>query len=256
MQTRTAGANERKGQWAPQSALLRGKRDGLERVPHVKEVLMEAAVEEAGTALELPDAKRLKYLAVKGPSFEYNDVATFQRRYFSLAARLLLMAVLTGRRAVAPAVPCSSKWSRGYLDLPEGLKLPPAERNWTNGLQTAKCKYRPGPEAGPEEVCCYPWIRTHNFRCGLITSMIELEYALSASPEVAARAKVISLEKGLAKAEDFDSDATVIYLQLTEDRMPLMDLTPEELAKVRRSLKAGSCDLLHNMLKEDYLGLY
>eukprot|EP00959_Pyramimonas_sp_CCMP1952_P043571 911055-Pyramimonas_sp.AAC.2 len=49
-----------------------------------------------------------------------------------------------------------------------------------------------------------------------------------------------------------DSDANVIYLQLAEDQLPMMELTPEELEKVSDTLKKGSCDLLFKTLKEDY----
>ncbi|KAK3259243.1 hypothetical protein CYMTET_31751, partial [Cymbomonas tetramitiformis] len=48
-----------------------------------------------------PVEKR-QYLALKGPKFQYNSLSDFNEKYFGALAKLAVLAVLTGRRAVAP----------------------------------------------------------------------------------------------------------------------------------------------------------
>jgi hypothetical protein len=67
--------------------------------------------------------------------------------------RLLVLAILSDRRAVAPPVPCSSAWITSRI--PEswnGIDQAPYRSDWHegervwNGVQTSKCRFRPGPQ--------------------------------------------------------------------------------------------------------------
>lgn len=57
-----------------------------------------------------PPLPQRRYLTVKGPSFEYKDLKKFHEKYFTAVGRLLVLAILSDRRAVAPPIPCSSGW--------------------------------------------------------------------------------------------------------------------------------------------------
>jgi hypothetical protein len=57
-----------------------------------------------------PSLPQRRYLTVKGPSFEYKDLKKFHEKYFTAVGRLLVLAILSDRRAVAPPIPCSSGW--------------------------------------------------------------------------------------------------------------------------------------------------
>jgi len=212
--------------------------------------------------------KERRWITLKGPSFEFSELKDFHKHYFNAVSRLIILGILTDRQVVPPPVPCSSKWVTSRDDKAwGGIEQVPYRWEWhagervNNGLQTGKCKYRPGPEIianSDDEMCCIPWVKHNAMKCHLVHTWVELNHVMTENPELAQNADVkpVSPSQKLSESaamELLESEKNVLYVQIeSEEGVPTVDLSLDVTKRVMKAI-GDDCSFFRRILREgDY----